>query len=220
MSGHPPRPDPTGPATSKVSFPLAVAAGIMTVGTLALWGIHMRNSQQKYGGPDDAPGRTSRRRRFNDMAVVGSSVTINRPRSELYAFWRDFSNLPVFMENIHSVETLDDLTTWTIRAPAGSNVQVKTCIVADKPDAQIAWRSVEGSDIKTKGKVMFRDAPGGRGTIVEAIVAYRPPAGEVGRLIAKLFQDEPRIQTRRDLKRFKMLMETGEISTAQNRNSE
>jgi uncharacterized membrane protein len=154
------------------------------------------------------------------MAVIGRSVTISRPRSEVYAFWRDFSNLPAFMENIHSVDVQDDVTVWSIRAPLGASVEIKTSIVADKPDEQIAWRSVDGSDVKTEGKVMFRDAPGGRGTVVEAIIAYHPPAGEAGRLIAKLFQTEPRIQTRRDLKRFKMLMETGEVSTAHNRKAE
>jgi uncharacterized membrane protein len=78
---------------------------------------------------------------------------------------------------------------------------------------------VEGSQIDTEGKVLFRDAPGDRGTEVEAIVAYKPPAGELGRWIAKLFQREPAVQGRRELKRLKMLLETGEIATAQNRKS-
>jgi len=118
------------------------------------------------------------------MAVVGNSVTINRPRAELFAFWRDCSNLPAFMENIGAVEVDGDLTTWTIRAPAGTRVQVKTRVVAEKQDAQIAWRSVAESDIATQGKVMFRDAPGQRGTEVAAIVAYRPPARRAGRQAA------------------------------------
>jgi uncharacterized membrane protein len=46
------------------------------------------------------------------------------------------------------------------------------------------------------------------------VIAYEPPAGVVGQMIAKLFQREPRIQTRRDLHRFKQLMEAGEIATA------
>ncbi|MGR3321507.1 MAG: SRPBCC family protein, partial [Pseudooceanicola sp.] len=81
-------------------------------------------------------------------------------------------------------------------------------------------RSGEGAEIDTEGKVMFRDAPGDRSTEVEAIVAYDPPAGEAGRLIAKLFQREPRVQGRREMKRFKMFMETGEVATARNRPSD
>ena len=170
--------------------------------------------------PDSAPGRTARQRRFGRYAVTGRTVTINRPRAELYAFWRDFRNLPQFMENVHSVSVEGDITRWAIRAPAGREVSVETRFVADREGEEIAWRSTEHSDIDTEGKVMFRDAPAGRGTEVEAIVAYRPPAGELGRWIAKLYQAEPAIQGRRELKRFKMLMETGEIATCANRKSD
>jgi uncharacterized membrane protein len=95
--------------------------------------------------------------------------------------------------------------------------QVETRIVEERAGELIAWRSTEASDIDTEGRVTFRDAPAGRGAEIEAIVAYRPPAGELGRWIAKLFQAEPSLQGRRELKRFKMLMETGEIATNRNR---
>ncbi len=196
---------------------LAIGAGLFAVGAIALWQARQRAMRHHRGVRDSAPGRTSRRTYYNGLAVTGRSVTINRPRAELYAFWRDFTNLPQFMENIDEVEVQGDLTSWTIRAPAGRSVLVKTRIVSDRENEQIAWRSVDGSDVETEGKVMLHDAPGGRGTVVEAVIAYRPPGGELGRLIAKLFQAEPEVQGRRDLKRFKMLMETGEVSTADNR---
>ncbi|MCX2721007.1 SRPBCC family protein [Roseibium salinum] len=165
---------------------------------------------------DSAPGRTARRTRFGDYAVVGRSVTINRPRRELFAFWRDFENLPKFMENVQSVQfTGKKRAVWTISAPFGQTVEVETEIVEERKDELIAWRSVEGSEVETEGRIHFKDAPAGRGTVIEAIIAYKPPAGETGRLIAKLFQKEPNIQGRRELKRLKMLMETGEIATAQ-----
>ncbi|AJE47296.1 SRPBCC family protein [Celeribacter indicus] len=193
---------------------LALALGVAVGGVL--FGVTRRMATTAPGMRDSAPGRTSRRSRYGDYAVIGRTVTINRPRSELYAFWRDFGNLPRFMENIEAVEVEGELSTWTIRAPAGE-IRVKTRIVSDRKDEEIAWRSVEGSEIDTEGKVMFRDAPGGRGTEVEAVVAYVPPAGELGRLVAKLFRREPELQGRRELKRFKMLMETGEVATAANR---
>lgn len=148
--------------------------------------------------------------------MVGKTVTIAKPsREELFAFWRDFTNLPGFMENLYKVELLEGgRSRWTIKAPGGASVDVQTEIAQEKPGELIAWRSIDGSDIDTEGRVRFRDALGGRGTEVELIVAYKPPLGEAGRAIAKLFQREPAIQSRRDLRRFKMLMETGEIANS------
>lgn len=169
--------------------------------------------QQRRHPPDSAPGYTARRQRFGRYAVSGNTVTIGRPRGELFAFWRDFKNLPRFMENVVSIQpTGEKRAVWTIKAPAGREVKLETEIIEERPDDMIAWRSVEGSDIDAEGKVKFRDAPAGRGTEVEAIIAYVPPAGELGRLVAKMFGREPRAQGRRELKRFKMLMETGEIA--------
>ena len=166
---------------------------------------------------DSAPGRTARQTRFGRYAVVGKTVTIDRPKDEIYAFWRDFTNLARFMENVQAVEQTGGVSRWSILGPAGRTISVETRIVADRPGEEIAWRSTENSQIDTEGKVMFRTAPGNRGAQVEAIVAYHPPAGELGRWIAWLFQKEPEIQGRRELKRLKMLMETGEIATSQMR---
>ena len=168
--------------------------------------------------PDDAPGRTARQQRFGSYAVAGRSVTINRPRHEIYAFWRDFSNLAKFMENIESAREVEPgISEWSIRAPLGMTMKVRSRIVNDREGEQIAWRSTPDSQIETEGKVTFRDAPGGRGTIVEAHVAYKPPMGALGQAVAKVFSAEPSIQSRRDLKRLKMLLETGEIATNANR---
>lgn len=173
---------------------------------------------KKHAAPDDAPGHTARRG-FGSYDVVGRTVTIARPRQELFAFWRDFANLATFMENIVSVKPTgpDGRAVWTILAPAGRTVEVETEIVSEQPGELIAWRSVPGSQIDTEGRVTFADAPGERGTRVGVRVAYKPPAGELGRVVAKLFMREPEIQARHDLKRFKMLMEAGEIATSARR---
>ena len=173
--------------------------------------------------PDSAPGRSAKQQRFGDYAVVGRTVTIDRSRDELYRYWRDFGNLARFMENVKEVTPIDATKgqfRWLIPGPAGTEVRVETEVVSDTPGEEIAWQSLDSSQIDTKGKVLFRDAPGDRGTEVEAVIAYTPPGGELGRWIAKLFQAEPAVQSRRDLKRFKMLMETGEIATSANRKSE
>jgi uncharacterized membrane protein len=147
--------------------------------------------------------------------MVGRSVTINRPREELYAFWRDFTNLPQFMQNVHSVAIQDQTRShWVIEAPAGTTVEWDSEITQDVPGRLIAWRSLEGATVRNKGQVEFLDSADNRGTVVRVTLAYDPPGGSAGKLIAKLFQKEPKIQARQDLRRFKQLMETGEVATA------
>ena len=148
--------------------------------------------------------------------LVGRSVTINRPREELYSFWRDFHNLPQFMHNVHSVMIKDQTHShWVIEAPAGNTVEWDSQITRDEPGRLIAWQSLEGASVRNSGQVEFLDSPDNRGTVVRVTLTYDPPAGTVGKLIAKLFQKDPKVQARQDLRRFKQLMETGEVATAQ-----
>lgn len=146
--------------------------------------------------------------------LIARSVTINRPVGELYAYWRDFANLPTFMENVVRVEVAGDKHShWVVKAPGGATVEWDAVVTEDRPNELIAWASEPGADVDNSGRIDFRDA-GARGTVVTATILYDPPAGVVGKLIAKIFQREPAIQARRDLRRFKQLMETGEIATA------
>lgn len=149
-----------------------------------------------------------------DSNLIGRTVTIGRPRDELYREWRNFTRFPRFMKNVEDVvATGDGLSRWTIKAPAGTTVELVTRITDDQADRLIAWESTPDSQIATNGRVEFVDAAPGRGTMVRLTMRYDPPGGTVGKGIAKLFQREPNIQARRDLRRFKQLMETGEIST-------
>lgn len=198
---------------------LAAATLGLLAGTAVLYCLHRVTRERAPIGPEDAPRHALRRRAGGlgrEGALVGRTVTINRPRSEVYARWRDFSRFPEFMENVRSVTVLDQTRSrWVIEAPAGTTVEFETRITEDRPDELIAWESDEDADVRNSGRVTFREAPGGRGTEVEAVISYDPPAGAVGRMAAKLFQREPNIQVRRELKRFKQLMEAGEIATAE-----
>jgi uncharacterized membrane protein len=166
---------------------------------------------------DDAPKSARRDDKEGEYAFVGRSVLINRSRQDLYDFWRDFQNLPNFMQAIESIRPgKGGVMVWTINAPADQTVELETELISEEPGRSIVWHSTEASQIKTAGEVTFADAPGGRGTIVTASIAYEPPAGDIGRLVAKLFTQEPNIQARHELKRFKMLMETGEIAFSPN----
>jgi uncharacterized membrane protein len=145
--------------------------------------------------------------------VAARAVTINRPVAEVYAAFRDFSRLPTFMENVESITVTDDTRShWVVKAPGGRTVEWDARITEEEPDRLIAWTSEEGADVPNSGRVEFRDA-GDRGTVVVATILYDPPGGVIGKVIAKMFQREPAIQARRDLRRFKQLMETGEIAT-------
>ncbi len=162
---------------------------------------------------DDAPVTTSKHTK-PDRALFAETVTINRPADELYDFWRDVTNLASFMDNIEAIDVIDATRSrWRVKAPLEKTVEWESVITDDQPGRSITWQSAEGADVSNSGKVEFLRT-GHRGTVVRAVIAYEPPAGVVGQLFAKIFQREPRLQTRRDLRRFKQLMETGEIATS------
>ncbi|MCL4489910.1 MAG: cyclase [Chloroflexi bacterium] len=147
---------------------------------------------------------------------VEKSVIISRSSEELYNFWRNLENLPRFMHHLESVHMLDDRRShWVAKAPAGTQVQWDAEIINDIPNQLIAWRSLEGSDIPNAGSVHFDRTPSGRGTIVKAELQYEPPAGPVGAAFAKLFGDDPSRTVYHDLRRFKQLIETGEVASTE-----
>lgn len=146
--------------------------------------------------------------------LVARAVTINRPRAELYAFWRDFNNLPAVLDNVVRIEVLDrERSHWVVKSPGGGIVEWDSRITEDRDGELIAWASEEGADIPNSGRIEFRDA-GSRGTVVVATINYDQPFGTLGRVISRIFQREPKMQAQRDLRRFKQLMETGEIATS------
>jgi uncharacterized membrane protein len=162
---------------------------------------------------DDAPPTVSKTA-DGDRDLFAEAVTINKPARELYDFWRNPANLALFMENVRDIEPIDATRSrWTVKGPADTKYSWISVITKDEPGQAITWQSEDGADVANSGRIAFQEA-GARGTVVRATIAYDPPGGAIGKLVAKLFQREPRIQTRRELRRFKQLMETGEIATA------
>jgi uncharacterized membrane protein len=144
---------------------------------------------------------------------VEAAVTIDRPAEELYRFWRDLERLPQVMSHLRSVTVHGDKSRWVARAPLGMKVEWDAEIINDRPNELIAWRSLEGSTVSTAGSVHFERAPGSRGTEIRVSLKIDPPGGKVGVALAKLFGADPRQQIREDLRRFKQMMEAGEIPT-------
>ncbi len=145
---------------------------------------------------------------------VDQAMTINAPVEEIYNFWRNFENLPQFMYHLESVTKIDEMRSrWKAKAPLGMTVEWDAEIISEIPNELISWRSVESADVSNAGSVRFLPSTGGRGTVVKVELRYEPPAGKLGAAIAWLTGEEPSVQVRDDLRRFKQLMETGEIPT-------
>ena len=140
------------------------------------------------------------------------SITVNRPVEEVYAFWRNFENLPQFMRHLESVTVLDDRRShWKALGPAGTSVEWDAVTTEDRENERIAWRSVEGADVYNAGTVRFMPAPGGRGTEVRVTLEYDPPFGKLGSKVAMLWREEPGQQVQDSLRQLKQVLELGEV---------
>ncbi|MBD2725903.1 SRPBCC family protein [Nostoc sp. FACHB-892] len=153
---------------------------------------------------------------LNQPIKVEKTVTINKSAEELYRFWHDFENLPTFMKHLKSVKVHNEKRShWIANAPLDNTVEWDADILEDRENEFISWASVEGADVDNSGFVRFTKAPGDRGTEVKVVLEYNPPGGALGATVAKLFGEEPEQQIGDELRRFKMLMEAGEIATTE-----
>jgi uncharacterized membrane protein len=145
---------------------------------------------------------------------IEQAITVERSPAELFEFWRRFENLPRFMDNLESVTELDEeRSRWVAKGPLGMRVEWEAEMVNEIPDELIAWRSLPGSDVDQAGSAHFSPTPGG-GTEVRVILRYTAPAGALGDALAHVLGDDPDRQIADDLRRFKQVMEAGEIGVA------
>ncbi|HSE42294.1 MAG TPA: SRPBCC family protein [Acidobacteriota bacterium] len=143
---------------------------------------------------------------------IDKAVTINKSPEELFAFWRDFKNLPRMMKHVESVEIRDErVSHWKVKLPAGKTVEWDAEIYNEIPNELIAWRTLEGSEVNHAGSVQFKPAPNRFGTEVRVEVNYALAPGKLGAILSKMISEVPEFQLQEDLRRFKQLMETGEI---------
>ncbi|PSB21537.1 cyclase [Phormidesmis priestleyi ULC007] len=153
---------------------------------------------------------------INKAIKVEKTVTINRSAEDLYNYWHNFENLPTFMKHVKSVQVLDlRRSHWVANAPMGQTIEWNADLINDQPNQLIAWASEEGAEVDNSGFVRFQPAPGDRGTEVKVVMEYNVPGGMLTATIAKLFGEEPEQQIGDELRRFKQLMETGEIATTE-----
>jgi uncharacterized membrane protein len=146
--------------------------------------------------------------------LVEHAVTINRPVEELYRFWRNFENLPRFMQHLVSVEQQDQRRShWVAKGPGGRTVQWDAEIINEIPNELIGWRTLDRADVISAGSVRFQTAGPDRGTEVRLRLQYEPPGGKIGAAVAWMLGENPNHTIQEDLRRFKSLLETGEVPT-------
>src|SRR5688572_10472732 len=197
---------------------LAAAMSVLGVAAVDLY-TAKRLSQGPHGtngGSQGRPGRSKDSVRgiveSSSGIKVKSAITVGRPVSEVYGFWRNFENLPRFMSHLESVQVLDGRRShWSARGPAGIRLEWDAETLEDRPNELISWRSLPGGQVDTAGFVRFRPATKDRGTEIVVEMRYDPPGGVVGASIAKLFGESGQEVVTRDLQAFKNVMETGEV---------
>jgi uncharacterized membrane protein len=183
-------------ARARVAAATAAVAGVTVLDVIA--------SARTSRSADPATGEGAVR--------ASAAITVNRPPDEVYRLWRDVESLPRFMAHLESVRAEPGgRSHWVAKAPAGTTVEWDAEVTEDVPDQVLAWRSLDGADVPNAGTVRLAPAPGGRGTEVRVELEYRPPGGALGAGAARLFGEEPVQQLKDDLRRFKQVVETGEV---------
>jgi uncharacterized membrane protein len=168
---------------------------------------------------NNAIGRnTAEDEKVVDAIEITKSLTINKPRAEVYRYWRKLENLPIFMEHLAEVnEIAPNRSHWKAKIPgagfAGSlgTIEWEALIVDEAENERLIWKSIEGASVNNAGEIRFADGPDGS-TQLSAVIQYRPPAGALGETVSKLFNPAFKAMITNDLLRFKQLMETGSIA--------
>jgi len=151
-------------------------------------------------------------RTANHKPQITKSIWVNKSPEEAYSFWHNFDNLPRFMPYLESVQVFNEgRSRWRAKGPLGKIFEWDARIESEQPNRLIAWRSLDASEVFHAATVSFEPGPGGRGTIVAVELKYNPPAGQIGVTLAKLFGKGAGEMIREDLRKFKQLIETGEI---------
>ena len=142
------------------------------------------------------------------------SIAVGKSPQECYRFWRSFENLPRFMQSLESVRQLDERRShWVAKGPMATRLHWTSEITAERPGEELAWRTLDDSGAAHAGSVRFEVAPAGRGTIVRVSLHYSPLGGALGVGLVRLLGHDPQSRIREDLRRFKQVMEAGEIPT-------
>jgi uncharacterized membrane protein len=142
------------------------------------------------------------------MQRAEKTIRVRAPIGEVYRFWRNFENLPQFMEHVESVQKLDadgSMTHWKLKGPLGVSVEYDARLTQDEDNKSIGWNSTSGS-MQTTGIVTFTEVDDY--TEIHVLMQwYDPPAGALGEAVSRMLQN-PEKMLEEDLQRFKNLAES------------
>lgn len=159
-------------------------------------------------------GRGDRRRAVD----IQKSLVIEAPIEQVYAFWSNYENFPLFMSHVREVEDLGGgRSHWSVSGPGGVPIEWDAVLTQQSPGEAIAWRSEPGSMLENAGIIRFTPAEGG--TRVDLRLCYHPPAGGAGQAVAELIGTDPRAKLNEDLGRMKSLLEATTRSGAHGKKS-
>lgn len=186
----------------KLSIPMALAGGLML-----FRGATGHSEIYKWFGKHKLPDTVK------NINII-TKMTVNKPRMEVYNFWRMLGNLPLFMEHLEKVEVLDEKRShWKAKIPKGvGNIEWDAEIVKEIPGELLGWNSLPGATIHNAGKVEFRDADE-HGTELTVVITYRAPFGDIGEGIAGMLNPMVKKMIQQDVKNFKRYIEAGDIAT-------
>jgi uncharacterized membrane protein len=173
------------------------------VSIAALAGAYLFTRRRDTRHSPTSPGR---------LSPTTQTIVVNREPADVYQFWLRFEQFPRFMKHLEQVSVRKDgRSHWKARGPGGVIYEWDAETIENRPNELITWRSLPGGDVQNEGSVRFEQAPGGRGTLVRVNLRYAPPAGAVGAAVATLLGREPGQEVMADLRRFKQVIETGEV---------
>jgi uncharacterized membrane protein len=137
---------------------------------------------------------------------IQKSLYIEAPLTQVYEFWSNYENFPLFMSHVREVEDLGNgRSHWSVTGPGGVPIEWNATLTQQIPNEVIAWRSEAGSMLENAGIIRF--SASGSGTRVDLRLCYHPPAGGAGQAVAELLGSDPRAKLNEDLGRMKALLE-------------
>jgi len=182
---------------------------VVLIGVGALWAWSRQRPAAKGKRRPDMPTLAAGR-----GLHVERTVTMQQSPDEAYRAWRDLESLPRLLPGylISVTPSAGGRTRWVVAGPGGLRASWEAELTADEAGRLMAWRSVAGASVDIAGSVRFEPAPAGRGTEVKVILTYAPPGGKIGAAAAALAGGGGDRLVREALRRFKQLLETGEIA--------
>ncbi|MGB3753294.1 MAG: hypothetical protein WA954_05275 [Parerythrobacter sp.] len=192
---------------------VAIAAGLAAVAAIGSAFVAKRAFVDRTQGRDGEADNAD----FEDQ----KTILIGKPVNAVMTFCEDPANLASFMSNVRSVERAGDaMATWTFENTPFDTDSIATTFSIDREDDIIRWQGVDDASPGMRGTLSFEAAPGDRGSYVSLTNDYLPARTSTGGMLARLTGLDPKLQARHDLKRLKMLIETGEIATSDSTNQD